>query len=459
MSDYPYTSEKGYALRELYIVSSNGNITSIFNLMLEISLFEDIYNASMSGYVLINDSLDLFATIPLTGFEFLKISLEKPGSESDVIMEKVFRIYKMTGGAINESTTSNQTYMIHFCSEENIISESRRISKSYRGKTTSEIIKDILTNQLNVSKNKLIASNIENTSGIHDIIIPYMNPLQATSWVSSRAISTNSKSRGALFMFYENTQGYNFKSIETLFQKPTKAKYVFQPKNVEPSREETTVDDMRRAIKYEFMKVFDVIDAINSGMFSGVLKSVDLTKLQVNDFVLDYKDMFSKTTHIESQNGSFDFQNEYEDRLKNKIYQNYFSFMRMYPSNRGHDTDPVISKKQPSIKQNKVEQWMLQRTSQLNQLNYFKLKLVIPGDTYITVGDVIEFTVPLVAGKSREDANKNSFHSGRFLITAVRHKINRDNYEMIVEATRDCVSQPYPESKNSLPLLNEFKKE
>ena len=154
----------------------------------------------------------------------------------------------------------------------------------------------------------------------------------------------------------------------------------------------------------------------------------------------------------------FEFQNEYEDRYKNKIHENYYSLMRMYPTNRNHDTDSVIASKQPSIKQNFVEKWLLQRITQVNQLNYFKLKLVIPGDTYITIGDIIEFNLPMVGSKDPGNSNDNPFHTGRYLITAIRHKINIDNYEMIVEATRDCVSQSYPAAKNSLALINEIKK-
>jgi hypothetical protein len=84
--------------------------------------------------------------------------------------------------------------------------------------------------------------------------------------------------------------------------------------------------------------------------------------------------------------------------------------------------------------------------------------LVIHGDTYITIGDIIEFNLPLVASKDKGNSNDNPFHSGRYLITAIRHKINIDNYEMIVEATRDCLSAPYPSAENSSVLINEIKK-
>jgi hypothetical protein len=456
MFEKNYTSEKSYVLQKLIISSSNGEGINIYPQMIELSIFEDIYNCTISGHILMSDSQDLFNRIPLSGFEFITITVGKPGSSREIIFDKIFRIYKMTGGEVKAATTSNQTYMLHFCSEENVISASRRISKSYRGKRTSDIVRDILVNQLAVSSKKLLSQNIESSAGLHDIIIPYMNPLAAITWLAARTLSSGQKSSGANFMFYENTQGYNFKSLETLFQQKTKAKYSYKAKNID-FVDDTSVSEIQDVIKYEFMNTFDILSGINSGMFSSVLKGVDLTRLQVNDSVMNYNDFFNNSSHIEKKN-PYQFQNEYEDRLKNKVYQNYYSLMRMYPTNRNHDINSNISSKQPSIKQNLVENWLLQRVTQISQLNYFKLKLVIPGDTFISVGDVIEFNLPLVSVKNAGEANINPFYSGRYLITAIRHKMDFQSYEMIVEATRDCLSARYPDAKNSDDTIKEIKK-
>ncbi len=85
----------------------------------------------------------------------------------------------------------------------------------------------------------------------------------------------------------------------------------------------------------------------------------------------------------------------------------------------------------------------MSRVSQLSQLNYFKLKLVVPGNTFLTVGSIIEFELPLATLRAPGEPTSNPYHSGRFLITAIRHKIDIKSYEMIIEATRDCVSYNY----------------
>lgn len=462
MADKDYFSEKSFKLDKITITSTTGEVVDIYSLMTELTIYEDIYNSTLSGKIIISDSQDLMNRIPLLGFEYLTIKVTKPGSERQVLFEKVFRVYKLVSEGVAPGTTTGQVYNLYFCSEENIISLSRKISKSYRSKTSTFMINDILKNELVVSPTKLLPQNIEDTIGLYDIIIPYMNPLHAISWIAGRSKSAQAKIGGATFMFYENTQGYNFKSLETLFYKPTKAKYSYGIKNSDTG-DESSLTEIRDAIKFEFMNVFDTLTAISSGMYSSVLKTVDLTRLKFSDVVLSYNSYFNDTTHLQNDKEltkkvPYQFQNESKDRLNNKIYENYFALRRMYPTNFGHDTVPSISRKQPSIKPNLVEKWMLQRISQINQLNYFKLKIVIPGDTYITIGDIIEFNVPLLSTKVKGEPNINPFYSGRYLITAIRHKIDQESYEMIIEATKDCVTEIYPSAKNDDPILKEIKK-
>lgn len=462
MADKKFLGEKSFELKELIIISSDGKSFDVYPQLVQISIFEDIYNSTMSGEITLSDSVDLMSILPLNGFNFIGITVLKPGYEKQVILEKIFRIYKMTHNGANQTTRSNQMYTLHFCSEENLVSLSRLLSKSYKGKTSSDIIKDILLNQVSVSPRKYNVNNIESSSGRYDIIIPNINPLQAASWVATRTISSTGGSSGAAYMFFENRNGYNFKSLETLFMQKTKVKYRFKQKNIDVV-DETLDEEYHDVIKYEHMNVFDTLKAISLGMFSSVLKAIDLVRLRADDTVFNYNNFFNNSTHINNQKQDvyklgYQFQNEFEDRLNNKVYENFFANRRMYPTNKDHDNISAISSKQPGIKPNFVEKWMLQRISQIQQLNYLKLKLVAPGDVFLTVGDVIEFDVPSIKSVVKGENNINPYYSGRYLITAIRHKLDYQNYEMIMEVTRDCLSAQYPNSDNTNPGLKEIKK-
>lgn len=462
MSENTNITEKGYELKAITLFSNSGKIFDIYPQMVEVNLFEDIYNSVMSGNIVISDSIDIFASTPLLGFEFLKIIMNKKGYERDVILDKTFRIYKMQMGDFSKTTTSSQTYILHFCSEEHMVSLSRLLSKSYRGQTTSNIIRDILFNQLDVPRERVLPQNIEESYGRNNVIIPYLQPLTAISWLTGRTLDENSLPS---FLFFENRNGYNFQSLNKIFKNDAIAKYRYDVKNID--KEETAGEEYRDVITYEFMNVFDTMKATTSGMFSGVLKTVDLVRLRADDHTFDYSQNFDSSIHIENnllkdvtkRKTPHSFQNNNEDRLKNLTTKNYFAFRRMYPTNSGQISSSYISRKQPGIISNLVESWMMQRVSKIQQLNYFKLKMVVPGDTIITVGDIIEFTIPLVAAKVKGEKNENPYHTGRYLITSIRHIMDYQRYEMIIEATRDCVSEKYPESENTSPILKEIKKQ
>jgi len=155
---------------------------------------------------------------------------------------------------------------------------------------------------------------------------------------------------------------------------------------------------------------------------------------------------------------AYPFHMNYLDRFNNSIEKNFFASTKMYPTNRNHDTYLPISSKQPGIIPNMVEIWMLQRTSQINQLNYLKLKLLLPGDPTLTIGDIIQFQVPLAQSKDNQSKNINPYHSGRYLVTAIRHLIDNHRYEMIVEATRDCLSASYPEVDDKSIVMTGIRK-
>jgi hypothetical protein len=66
------------------------------------------------------------------------------------------------------------------------------------------------------------------------------------------------------------------------------------------------------------------------------------------------------------------------------------------------------------------------RQSNLLELNNLKLKIVVPGRTDVEVGSLIDIVFPDVSPVDEKDITGHSdiLYSGKYLITAIRHKIN-----------------------------------
>jgi hypothetical protein len=72
-----------------------------------------------------------------TGNDYLFLSFRKPGDDYYRI-SKTFRIFSVSHRQLAKD--QNENYILNFCSEENILSEQYKISKSYRNTKISDIV-------------------------------------------------------------------------------------------------------------------------------------------------------------------------------------------------------------------------------------------------------------------------------------------------------------------------------
>lgn len=453
MSIESYFGDKAYELTTLEVYSATGSVVNFLTAMVELNIFEDIHSPTLSGNLVVFDSEDYISSLPMLGFEFLRIIFTKPGNTP---IEMIFRVYKIDNIEAKMSLQSSQKYEIHFCSEEVLISQSIVLSKSYKGKTPRDITFDILKNNLQVDEQKIF--RLQDTPGNYDIILSGMRPLAAIEWIVSKATTP--------FLFFENKRGFNLRGVNDMLTANEIARYGYAPQNVKleevldkPRSEEIKLNLYNMA-GFQFYSMFDILKGLNTGMFSSVISTLDLVRQKKEDYVMEYQKNFETRKHVDSNNKSFgSFQNNFRDRTKKTVSEKYTAMRKFYPTTKDHNTDPVVAAKQPNIRPNLVENWMLQKITNMQQLEYFRVKFMAPGNPAINVGDVITFDMPRLMSKDNtSNTKRHPYHAGRYLITAIRHKIQYSNYEMIMEGVRDCVSQPYPSAVNDNPAIDSLRK-
>lgn len=272
---------------------------------------------------------------------------------------------------------------------------------------------------------------IEDTFGNHDIIIPGWNPFYAINWLAARAEKSNQKS--TTFFFFENAEGYKFLSLETMLKKYQSEEFAYFPQNI-PEDFEIPKEEI---ITYDFYNYLDSMKAINHGMFASKLVTLDLVRLKADKTEFDYKDDFKKSEHVDGKSG-FDFVPP-----KSNANEKTDSLIRYSFTKKTHDTYEPIKNRQPNIKPNRVETWLLPRISKMEQLRYYRIRLVVSGNLNIKAGDTVTFDLPLVV--QGEDNGKiiNEYYKGKHLVTSIHHKINADGYIMILELIKDDITKSY----------------
>ena len=94
----------------------------------------------------------------------------------------------------------------------------------------------------------------------------------------------------------------------------------------------------------------------------------------------------------------------------------------------------------PKETEKRVEEWLGHRTSQKRQLETVKLQFSVPGDSAREVGDLIWFQYPSEnpeAALVNKPVEPHKYYSGKYLITALRHRLTGTEYTLRIEAIKD----------------------
>jgi hypothetical protein len=436
-----YTQD--FTLKTLNILTAAGQRFEMKKLLVELSYYEDLYSFVISGYIILKDAQGFIESLQLTGNEFIEVSFGKV-KDAPNSTDQIFRIYKV-GPRTASTNMSTEYYTLYFCSEELLLSEQIKISKSYNMEI-DKMINHIVTDYLKVDK-KTKNVYIEKTTGIYNFIIPRYKPFEAISWLSTYARPSITGTIGADMLFFETKDGFNFRSIQSMMKSSVYATYKYQQTNlsndVQSFQEKAT-----SVLNYEFVKTYDMLHDINSGTYANRLISIDpiARKSKVTNF--DYLN-YSKNAQISKLDNS-GILSPVQNRLGFTQNQAYNSKLKLVTTNSGQKQVDYINQVPNSVAQDiAIENYVPLRTAQISLSNYIVVKLTIPGDSGITVGRTINFNLPsLKPTNSGKELDK--FYSGKYLVTAVRHIIRSEGiFQTVLEIAKDSTPEQYNQVNSS----------
>jgi hypothetical protein len=423
-----------FRLDEALIIGASGRSVDIRPIIEELNVFEDLFSPCITGNLIVTDSNDLINKVPLTGFEYLSLSFSKPSQK--ISYSKIFRVYKITDR--KQNSDQNEFYTIHFCSEEFILNESLRVSKTYLGKSIHQIVQDIATTYLKIDSTKFPKSQSTETTGIHDIVIPNWQPFYAINWLSRMALS--STYTGASYVFFENRDGFYFTPIEELCKKAPIQQLLNSKIRLgfETDKQTSDIQSAQETVtEYEFHSTFDMMRTISSGMYAGTLITVDPMRQRITNIPVTSESVFPKTSHLNTNN----LVSQALTRRDLPVDKEFQSFYRVYPTTQGHEQ--LAYNPSTNLHANRVEQWLLQRNMYLSGLHTNRLNVSIPGNVQLTVGETVDVRFPAIIAQSgvREF---DKLYSGKYLITALRHSINKFNHFCYLEISKDSSEVKLP---------------
>lgn len=432
MADSPGIFKLGdYQVKAFKLLSSTGAVLDLYTSFSELTIFENLYEESMSGYVMITDSNDSTSTMDLHGSEFIQITLDKPSLDEP--LEKFFRVYKISNKTIKNKVST--AYVIHFITEDNFVSNQYKISRAFSGPADVSVI-SILRNDIKVNPEKINLKNIESAFGELNVVIPYMNPFRAIQYLASRATNKN----GSYYFFYENREGYNFKSLENILTGKIYKTYNLSPKILESPNPSDSFSSLNEIL---INQNFDTLSTMITGGFAGRMKNFNILRRQYTENDLN----LTNRAGYPSLGKGYPV-NNLTNRKGDSLLTSFQAFEKYFvstTSNSDYDDEP-----------NNSEQ-MIFRSMEHSILHNVRMTVTIPGDSLIKVGDIISINLPRFKQSTAAQQTLDEFYSGSMLVLALRHTITPTAHTTYLEVVKDSVAGTLSNASGST-LLEKAKK-
>jgi len=422
----------------IYLVSfTKGTFTNLKDYLVEIVIYESIFNPFVTGELLISDSRNLIREMNLIGEEFLQVSIRTPTFGSDLSITKAFRVYSIDKkNYVKDGDTI--LYKMQFTSIETFIDLSNPIYKAFSG-NPHQIVGNIFKDYL-LSDRVLKGGDIDfpavnsltvfgESSNILKFVSPGWSPVQCINWIASKSVPVNNKA--ANYLFWETTKGFYFGNIGEAIRRQEASSigtYNYSMSLVNNLSEEDRNNNlfMYSIRSLEVETTFDQLKNMDAGYVSNRLIDVDLLTKSYENVDYDHGANFNLYDHM--QNG------EAKPLFETQINRNPLTYKVLNYKHKSLYTDYNDNF------DTKIKNIFGNRRANLIELENFQMRLTIPGRTDIEVGRTININLP----KNQPGALQNpvgyqpdEIYSGYYLITSIAHKINPRTHFITMNVTKD----------------------
>jgi hypothetical protein len=427
------------------ILKSTNFYVSLEDYLVELNIYENIFNNTLSGDVVISDSRNIISLGPIIGEEYLIVDVVTP-SLSDVDgIRKTFRITSVENRTVIRDQNT-QLYTLKFTSIETIIDSLSPLFNSYSGYVSS-IINKIFENNITTERNIILDNNDSNklivspeksqlrilgggTSNTVKFVSPGWTPFDCINWLSQKSIPLTGKACN--FLFWETSRSFYFGSVEELFNlNQSIGNYNYAATAAYPGSDDVT-EKMTLIQKIEILNGIDHLSSLENGYFANQLIELDLINKKITSTDYYHPDKFLDYTHAVTEKNNvaplFDSKN---------LIINANSHKRVYPK------QPGLYSRSTNNYNERMSEIYGNRKSNILDLNSLKLNILIHGRTDIEVGRTIYIKFPDISPVGIKDLSRENLdkrYAGTYLITAIHHKINAFKHMASLEVIRD--SQP-----------------
>ena len=422
---------------EITLTNTAGTETlNIADILAELSYYEDIFSPAIACSFMLVDALALRSSLPIAGGEVFKLKLRSLGDDDDdAEIETKLQVYKTSESFFYNETT--EAYSLFATTEELLTNEhtDRLIRRGTSDFTIDKVANNIFIDNISKVSNKKFIT-VEETEGVFDYTFPSVSPFKAMNMMCAEAKSA--KNVASNFVFYETADGYHFVTLQELMKKKSIDSYVYMEEtdSIHTKKDFQDVKDYQKIISSELVGGVSLLEGAMKGTFSGITKTLDV---------------LAKSFFTKAYNYAEDFKSLHPDSKKDEKKILTPESIRKFTSSPTNESFVTTNSKvsqlnyvasfQPEMQQSfqKVQDFAAIEKAATEQLLSQRINVMIHGNPRIHAGDTVDLTFPETSTTEKGKRRTNDETTGKYLITAVVHRVNNatHKYITIMECVKD----------------------
>ena len=428
-------------IKSYNIASNEGKTAELTGGIIKLQYFESILSDTISANILYIDTggaadgKTVLDGLPLVGQEEKSqfIIKDNQGTELEITLyaNEIIPLSDDTHGQLVSISSRSKEYFLN---------NKIRLYEKFKGKI-SEAVKKILTDSNYLGSEKDISGVDDTFEEEYNFMGNAKKPFYAINWLSKKAVPATSgegtaSGNTAGFFFWETSEGYHFKSIDSLLGQSPRKHIIYNdtpdnfgkkvPEGYDTKALSFTKSNVQTASDKEKVGARDT-RIITFDPFTGVYKvSVPNSK--------DAEESNSLTTagkKLAAQNPELRREGE------NKNFSRTTFVIKDTGSLPSGTTEQQLEKsKDENLK---VEKVLNQSIMRYNQFFSFKAEVVIPGDFSLHAGDAVYIDSPQQQDKLTDSVNEQS--GGLYIITELCHYLDLNGTYTKLLLVRDSVER------------------
>jgi len=403
--------------------------------------FEDVFSPTITAKIKIVDNGNVIASqdnsdgdkqsiyngLPLRGGERLSLKIAgnsstNPGLDFSKRVEDYFYVSSITD-VISES--NRESFTLHLVSREAITNETSRVGKKFKvDNRISDSVEDILKDYLKTNK----VGKIDKSSNKYGFIGNLRKPFTILVWLASKGVPEKSGSATAGFLFYQTQDGFQFRSIDDLLDQSPKATYTYTQSQESYGENDKKLNNDFKILNYYVEKNQNLIEKLRLGTYAShrmFFNPLDFSFSKEADGKFRQSDYVGKTNNLGSDiklpplsEGSDLTLGDVPTRIITAVYD-------------VGTLDPATS---TDINSDQRE-YQSQSLMRYNILFTQTLSIIVPSNTNLRAGDIIECLFPKITQSNAKEYDTET--SGLYMIKELCHHFDVNRSYTSMKLIRD----------------------